>query len=187
MTEIEKEVTISRPFYKHLIGAIPDTKAQVIFWSLAVFGLLLDLWTKKAVFDWLGNTGSYQVLNGFLQIVTAENNGAAFGILAGKLYLLRTIPIVALVVIISIFYFSGTRQRLVHISLGLFTAGICGNLYDRIFYNGLVRDFIDVHFNSYHWPAFNVADSMLCIGVGLLIISTFLTQQSDQKHDRQHK
>lgn len=187
MTEIEKEGTVERPFYKHLISALPDTKSQVIFWSLAVSGLAADLWTKKAVFDWLEHSGSYRVLDGFLQIVTAVNNGAAFGILAGQLHLLRTIPIVALIVIISIFYFSGNRQRLVHIAMGLFTAGICGNLYDRIFYDGLVRDFIDVHFRNYHWPAFNVADSLLCIGVGLLIVSTFFTPQSDQKHDQQHK
>ncbi len=187
MTEIEKEATVTQPFYKHLIGALPEAKAQIIFWSLAVLGLLLDLWTKKAVFDWLEYPESYKVIDGFLHIVTAVNNGAAFGILAGQLHLLRTIPVVALIVIISIFYFSGTRQRLIHIALGLFTAGICGNLYDRIFYDGLVRDFIDVQYRDYHWPAFNVADSLLCIGVGLLIISTFFTPQSDQKHDQQHK
>jgi signal peptidase II len=62
---------------------------------------------------------------------------------------------------------------LVHVALGLFAAGVCGNLYDRIFNDGLVRDFIDVYYRQHHWPAFNVADSMLCIAVGLGIISCF--------------
>jgi signal peptidase II len=76
-------------------------------------------------------------------------------------------------VIFAFFLFSGTKQRLVHVALGLFAAGVCGNLYDRIFNDGLVRDFIDVYYRQYHWPAFNVADSMLCIAVGLGVISCF--------------
>jgi len=55
------------------------------------------------------------------------------------------------------------------------------------FNEGLVRDFIDVYIGNKHWPTFNVADSLLCIGVGLLIVSTFLTEKSSQKHAQQHK
>ena len=74
-----------------------------------------------------------------------------------------------------------------HVALGLFTAGICGNLWDRIFNDGRVRDFIDiVYWPGKHWPAFNIADSMLCIGVGLMIISS-LTEQSYRKCVQQRK
>ena len=66
------------------------------------------------------------------------------------------------------------------ISLGLITAGVVGNLYDRLFNEGRVRDFIDVYRGHWHWPAFNVADSLLCIGVGLIIIG-MLTYPSCQK------
>ncbi len=76
---------------------------------------------------------------------------------------------------------------MIHIALGLFTGGILGNLYDRIFNDGMVRDFIDVYIGNKHWPTFNVADGLLCIGVGLLIISTFVTEKSSQKHAQQHK
>ena len=75
-----------------------------------------------------------------------------------------------------------------HAALGLFAAGICGNLYDRIFNNGLVRDFIDVvYWSGRHWPAFNFADSMLCIGVGVVIISGLFTEKSARKHAQQRK
>jgi len=173
---------------KRLSLAPPDLKAHLIFWSLTLGGLALDLWSKKAVFDWLGNHNGVSVINGFLRLVRALNNGAAFGIFAGKPYFLTVISIVALVLVFGVFlFFSGTSHRVVHVALGLFTAGICGNLYDRIFNGGLVRDFIDVYYRDYHWPAFNVADSLLCIGVGMLIISTFFTEKSSQKHAQQHK
>ena len=72
-------------------------------------------------------------------------------------------------------------------SLGLFAAGVCGNLYDRIFNDGSVRDFIDVYYRSFHWHTFNIADSLLCLGVAALIISTFLTEKPARKRDPQQK
>lgn len=69
-------------------------------------------------------------------------------------------------------------------SLGCITAGIIGNLYDRAFNGGCVRDFIDVLIPviDYHWPTFNVADSLLCIGVGLMILGN-LTSTTDRTRD----
>ncbi len=181
--------SFERVFLKRLSGALPDSKAHLIFWSLTLTGLALDLWSKKAVFDWVGQqpSESVSIINGFLRLVRVLNNGAAFGVFAGKSYFLTGISVIALVVVLGVFLFSGTHNRLNHVALGLFTAGICGNLYDRIFNEGLVRDFIDVYYRDSHWPAFNVADSLLCIGVGLLIISTFLTEKSAQKHAQQQK
>jgi len=167
---------------------LPSTSAHLVFWSFAVAGLALDLWTKRAVFDWLEHRGNFTIINGFLQLVLAENDGAAFGIAAGQHQLLAAVSVAAMVVILAIFLFSGTRQRLVHIALGLFAAGVCGNLWDRVFNDGRVRDFIEVtYWPGRHWPAFNAADSMLCIGVGLLVISTFSTGKHLQKHAQQHK
>jgi signal peptidase II len=168
---------------------LPDLKAHLIFWSLATGGLLLDLWSKKAVFEWLNQQQSHSIsiIDGFMQFIIALNDGAAFSIFAGKAYILTTISVVALLVVFGVFLFSGTRHRLIHIALGLFTGGICGNLHDRIFNDGLVRDFVDVYIGNKHWPTFNVADSLLCVGVGLLIISTLLTEQSSQKHAQRQK
>ena len=167
--------------------SLPNSKTHLTFWSLMAGGLVLDLWTKKAVFEWLEYGETFPVIDGFLQLVRALNNGAAFGWLAGRSYLLTVASIIALAVIFAVFLFSGSRQKMVHIALGLFAAGVCGNLYDRIFNDGLVRDFIDVYYRHYHWPAFNIADSLLCIGVGLLIISTFLIEKPARKRAQQHK
>jgi signal peptidase II len=162
-----------RFFLKHRPLALPDLSAHLIFWPLVIFGIALDLWSKKAVFDWLEHRGSVSVINGFLRLVTALNEGAAFGLFSGHPYGLIVISVVALIVIFAVFLFGGTKQRLVHVALGLFAAGVFGNLYDRIFY-GYVRDFIDVTiWPGRHWPAFNIADSLLCIAVGLGVISCF--------------
>jgi signal peptidase II len=167
---------------------LPSFRAHFVFWPVAIIGLTLDLWTKRAIFAWLEQRGSIPIINGFLQLVLAENDGAAFGIAAGKYQLLVAVSVVALIAILVIFLFSGTQQRLIHIALGLFAAGVCGNLWDRVFNNGQVRDFIDVvYWPGKHWPAFNVADTLLCIGVGLLIISTFSTGKLSRKRARQHK
>jgi len=151
-------------------------KAQLTFWLLMVFGVVFDLWSKKAVFDFLEQqpNNRFTIIDGFLQLVRALNDGAAFGLFSGNPYLLAAVSIIALLIIFAIFFLSGAERKVVHVALGLFAAGVCGNLYDRIFNNGLVRDFIDVvYWPGRHWPAFNVADSLLCIGVGLMIISCF--------------
>jgi signal peptidase II len=101
---------------------------------------------------------------------------------------LIAVSAVAMGIILVIFFLSGDQHRILHVALGFFTAGVCGNLYDRIFNDGLVRDFIDVmYWPGRHWPAFNLADSMLCTAVGLLILSSFLTEKSSRKHGRQRK
>ncbi len=168
---------------------LPGTKAHLFFWPLMVAGLALDLWSKAAVFDWLQQKpdNSISVIDGFLQLVLAQNDGAAFGLFAGKPYLLAIVSVIALIVIFVFFLFSGTQHTLVHIALAFFAAGVCGNLYDRIFNDGFVRDFIDVYYRQYHWPAFNVADALLCIGVGVMILSTFFTEKPHRTHVRQHK
>ncbi|MHC4159557.1 MAG: signal peptidase II [Planctomycetota bacterium] len=164
-----------------LRAKLPSFKAQLIFWPLVAGGLALDLWSKAAVFDWLQRQGrdSFPVINGFLRLVMALNNGAAFGLFRGRPHWLAAVSIVALIMVFALFLFGGCKQRLMTVALGLFSAGVLGNLYDRIFNDGLVRDFIDiVYWPGRHWPAFNVADSMLCIAVALLIISMLITQKS---------
>jgi signal peptidase II len=194
VTQLNKEESIARPvsgraFFKRRFLALPDLKAQLVFWPLLAAGIGLDLWTKKIAFDYVKQQAgdSIPVIDGFLQLVARLNKGAAFGIAEGQTHVLIAISVLALVIILAIFFFSGNRQRLVHVALALFAAGVCGNLYDRI-HNGSVRDFIDVvYWPGRHWPAFNAADSMLCMGVGLLIIANLLTARSYQKRARQHR
>ena len=180
-------LTLSRTFWKQLPGVLPDAAAHLIFWSLLAGGLALDLWTKKAIFDWLKPREVFSVIDGLLQFVPALNDGAAFGWFAGRAWFLAAVSTVAIAVILGIFLLGGSRSRLVHVALGLFAAGVCGNLYDRIFNGGAVRDFIDVYYRSYHWHTFNAADTLLCIGVGLLIIATSFIEKPGRKRDPQQK
>lgn len=174
MTQLNKELNSIPDSNCRLV--FPDLKANLIFWAIFICGLLLDLYSKKIIFCWLREAGSFSIINGFLSFVMAENTGAAFGIASGKRFLLVTTSAIALVGVIAVFIFGNIRQRLVQVALALFAAGVAGNLYDRIFNDGRVRDFIDVvYWPGIHWPAFNLADSMLCISVFLLIISTLRT------------
>ncbi len=162
-------------------GSILTT--HLIFWPIVAGGLALDLWSKAAVFAWLKQTPGYSVtfIDGFLNFVLAENPGAAFGIAAGQRYLLISISCIALVVILAMVFFYHSGKKIFTICLGLLAAGVCGNLYDRFFHDGFVRDFIDVaYWPGKHWPAFNVADSMLCIGVGLLLVATIFESRASK-------
>ncbi len=162
---------------------LPDTWAHLIFWSILLAGLVLDLWTKQAVFAWLENKPEHgaEILDGFLTFQRALNTGAAFGIAADRKVFLIGVSVVALTVILGIFFFGRARQRVVQVALGFFAAGVSGNLWDRIFNEGRVRDFIDVvYWPGRHWHTFNVADTMLCVAVGLLVIATFFTRSSDR-------
>jgi signal peptidase II len=153
-------------------------REHFVFWPLVILGLASDLWTKKVVFEWLSNVYPpvHIVINGFLRLVLQENTGAAFGIASGHRTLLVIVSLVAAIVVLGFFFLGRQRQTMLMVALALFLAGILGNAYDRIFNNGIVRDFIDVHYKEMHWPAFNIADSMLCIAVGLLFILSFSRQ-----------
>jgi signal peptidase II len=196
MNELEKQMNDARPdegrafFSCACKAAWPGLGSQLIFWSLAVIGFLLDLWSKSVVFNWLKHrqTNSFSVIDGFFQMVIAENTGAAFGVAAGQRMLLITVSFVALAVILVIFLFSRDEPKLVQVALGLFAAGVAGNLYDRLFNDGRVRDFIDiVYWPGRHWPAFNLADSVLCLAVALVIISVFFTGRQCQKRAQQRE
>ncbi len=196
MEKNRKEENVNQPCSKGLSPAghskviLPTAKAQLIFWPIMAIGIALDLWSKTAVFNWLQQqqTQSYSIIDGFLRFVVSLNDGAAFGIFPGKSYLLAVVSVIALIAIFAIFFFSGNQHTLVHVALALFAAGVCGNLYDRIFNRGFVRDFIDVvYWPGKHWPAFNLADAMLCIGVAVLFIWSFSTEKSYQTHDQQQK
>jgi signal peptidase II len=92
-----------------------------------------------------------------------------------------SVSVIALAVILAVFIFADGERKIFVVALALFAAGVSGNLYDRAFNGGLVRDFIDVmYWPGRHWPAFNVADSMLCSAVGLLIIATLFSPKSCQ-------
>ena len=180
----------SCPLNVHQRIELPDRTAHLIFWPMLLVGLVVDLWTKHAVFTWLLDDHEQRatIIDGFLTFQLALNDGAAFGIADGARPFLIGVSSLAMLIVLGVFFFGSVKQRMVQVALGLFGAGVSGNLWDRIFNEGRVRDFIDVvYWPGRHWHTFNVADAWLCIAVFLLIVATFFTDSSDQKRAQPQK
>lgn len=125
------------------------------------------------------------VIDGLFNLTYLTNNGAAFSILAGQPALWRQVFFVtaacAALVFIGIAQRSFGRQSQVYsVALALIAGGAIGNLIDRIRL-GYVVDFLDVYIGSYHWPAFNVADSAISVGVTVFIIKNLLFDRQEPK------
>jgi len=167
----------------HLINRQVSTlTSHLLFWPILFAGLATDLISKSMMFKWLAKLAGqqYSVINGLFQFVMVENRGAAWGIASDKRVTLVVVSVVALIVVLGLFLCGRKHQMLSVVAMGLFAAGICGNMYDRIFNNGRVRDFLDFYYADHHFPAFNVADSMLTVAVGLLIlVSIFAPKEKD--------
>lgn len=128
---------------------------------------------------------SLPVIDGLFNLTYLTNNGAAFSILAGQPALWRQVFFVtaacAALVFIGIAQRSfGRQSRVYSTALALIAGGAIGNLIDRLRL-GHVVDFLDVYIGSYHWPAFNVADSAISIGVTLFIIKNLLFDRQEPK------
>lgn len=124
---------------------------------------------------------SYEIIPGFLNITSHRNDGAAWGILSGKMGFFYIITIVILVVLI-LFYIKEAQYNLfMQVAISLLFAGALGNFIDRVL-NGEVVDFIDTYIFGYDFPIFNVADSSLTIGV-IFIIIALLKDANDSKKE----
>ena len=116
-----------------------------------------------------------ELITGFFNLVYVRNTGAAWGMFHGNNLILLIIAVIALVVF-SIFFKAITEwypERVVGFFMVI--SGIIGNSIDRVF-RGSVVDFLDFFYNTYHWPSFNVADSAICVGVILIIISSLFRE-----------
>ncbi len=108
--------------------------------------------------------GAIRIIKGFFYLVHVGNTGAAWSMFSGQSVMLA---LLAFGTLLAIFFWRealGLRERLAQICFGLLCGGILGNLVDRLLH-GHVIDFIDLHFGSYIYPTFNVADSGICVGV----------------------
>jgi len=144
---------------------------------LGLVVLIFDQLTKQAVRVHLIHGESRPIIDGFFNLVYVRNDGAAWNILSGQGIILILIS-VSVLVLLFIYRRSFLQEQLSHrILLGLLIGGIAGNLVDRIRF-GWVTDFLDFQFGSYHYPSFNIADSAICIAIGLYVL-TNLTQKKD--------
>ena len=143
-----------------------------LFLGLAVGVLILDQTTKALVSAALRLHESRPIIPGVLSLTLVHNTGAAFGILAGEHSPLRTgfflvVSVVAMGVVLWLLWRLRPEQKVEAAALSLIFGGAVGNVIDRIRF-GKVIDYIDVFYRSYHWPAFNVADAAISVGVFLL-------------------
>jgi signal peptidase II len=139
-------------------------------------------WTVLSAFA----PGERLALTGFFNLVLAFNKGAAFSFLAGaqgwQTPLFIAVAVIAIAVV-SVLLVRSPADRLVRAGLALILGGALGNLIDRVRY-GQVVDFLDFHLYGWHWPAFNVADSAITIGAGLLIYESLLHRGADGERRR---
>ncbi len=147
--------------------------------------LILDQYTKHEVERRIRLYETITVIDGFFNLTHVRNPGGAFGILAGKQGGITTIFFVgvslgAVGVILYLFGKAKEDERSLSLSLSLILSGALGNLIDRLRY-GAVIDFLDFHLFSYHWPAFNIADSAITIGIGLLAIELLFRDKAKLK------
>lgn len=158
-------------------------KKYIILLVLTLSFLILDQWTKHLVHGSFAWGESRPVVKGVFSLTYVRNSGAAFGILHKAPPHLRdpffiVVPLVALFVILFLFVRLPSNQLLTATALSLILSGAIGNLIDRLRF-GYVIDFLDFFIKDYHWPAFNVADSCIVVGVGILFVQSFFQAKTE--------
>jgi signal peptidase II len=184
-----------------------NPSAVARFFLVCAIGVALDLWTKAYAFSHLalGDAPPDNPLPrhsvfipGWLQFEITKNFGAVFGIGQGRKWLFLGVSVLA-IGFLSYLFATSKRQRFYQFVLGMLLAGVLGNMYDRIVF-GYVRDMIHA-LPGWHWPGqwqapvlrypgdgrdvfpfiFNVADILLCVGVGLMIVYSLFTNPAKEK------
>lgn len=150
--------------------------------TIAGITVLLDQISKYLVIKYIPRYSTIKIIPGFFDLTHVRNKGAAFGILAGAQGTWRSVffivvTLVALAVIA--FLIKRAQERPSLIAFSLIGGGAVGNLIDRLRF-GEVVDFIEWYYRSYHWPTFNIADTAISVGVGLLAIEMLFSKP--QKH-----
>jgi signal peptidase II len=145
----------------------------MIFMSILATGLPLDQLTKILVQLKLPLGSQVPLIPGFLNLVHVRNKGAAFGLMSGwsaEFVWVFFVAVIGLVLVVLGYLLWRLPDDHWPAALGysLILTGALGNLIDRIRL-GEVVDFIDVYWRCYHWPAFNVADSLVCVGAAIMV------------------
>lgn len=145
------------------------------YYALALAVFAADWATKRFIEARMSAFDTHTVIPGFFDIVHARNRGAAFSLFADstspwRSFFLIGLSLAALVLVAGILRKASTLERPTALGLSLILGGALGNVLDRIM-SGAVTDFLDFYIGDLHWPAFNVADSAIVIGSGLLLLS----------------
>ncbi len=142
---------------------------------LSAIALILDQWSKFAIDGSMRLYESIAIIPGF-NLTYVHNTGAAFSFLseAGgwQRWFFAAMAFIISIVLTIWLYRLKKHETLLAIALALVLGGAIGNLIDRVAY-GYVIDFLDVYYQSHHWPAFNIADSAITVGVFLMLLESF--------------
>lgn len=152
----------------------PKSMPLVKWFSISAIIILVDLYTKHLVQNAF-SYGDMLTITSYFDLVRYHNQGSAFGFLADaggwqKLFF-NSVSVVAIVVI-SYLMVKHATEKLFCLGLALVLGGAIGNFYDRVTL-GYVVDFLNFHYHNVYWPAFNVADSAICVGVACLLLDSF--------------
>ena len=158
-------------------------KKKLFFYALILIAILfaVDIWTKRYAFRSVNNIiyktrgiHNHININKFFNIVKVVNTGISFGLFNNLVYGQYIISCIVFLIVTFLIYLTWKSNKKYDIFVySLIIAGGLGNLYDRIIFGG-VFDFLDFHIGEYHWPAFNLADSLICIGVALLLLKDLI-------------
>lgn len=151
-----------------------DRNTWLLFFVLVAVVLILDQSSKLYVHTTFALYEARPIVPDFFHLTYVRNSGAAFGLLARQhpvflRFFFPTVTILAVLVLLIYYTRVPREQVLTRWGICLIIGGAVGNGIDRLWL-GQVIDFIDVHVYDYHWPAFNLADSAICVGVGLLLL-----------------
>jgi signal peptidase II len=158
------------------------TTARSIYLLIVVVVVVLDRWTKHLVAQRIRLYAHIQVIPGVFRLTHTENTGAAFSLFADstapwKAGLLIAFSVVALIVVSALLWKNHHAHIATGVGLSLIMGGALGNLWDRLA-RGRVIDFLLLYVKQYQWPVFNLADSAIVVGAGLLILEILFAKSS---------
>ena len=156
-------------------------RTRSIHFILALIVLLLDRWTKHLAATRIGLYRHIQIIPGFFRLTHTENTGAAFSLFADAPALWRnaflvSFSMIAIVIVVALLWKQARSLTMTGIALSLILGGAAGNLWDRVA-SGRVVDFLLFYIRQYQWPVFNLADSSIVIGAGLLVTEMLFSRQ----------
>lgn len=149
---------------------------------LGIVIIFLDQVTKLLVVKFMELGESIPLIDGFLYLTSHRNEGAAWGMLQGRMWLFYIITVFVIVVLVMFYKREAKTSLLLQTSLVLLMAGAIGNFIDRLFFQKVV-DFVDTVIFGYDFPIFNVADASLTVGVILMMIQIFFFDKGDKNEN----
>jgi signal peptidase II len=152
----------------------------VFYYLIALFVIILDQLTKWLIVSKMHFGDSITIIQNILYITSHRNAGAAWGILQGQMWLFYVITLIVIAAIVYYLQKAAKGKWLLGVSLALMLGGAIGNFLDRVIRKEVV-DFIHTFIFGYNFPVFNIADSSLCIGVILLMISMLLDERETKE------